>query len=146
MKTCLKCGPKPISDFGSDVRATDGLKSRCKACCAEQLHDWKEANQGRLQVARRVRYVVNAGDRCACCLATRYLSIDHINGDGARHRQDVIGNRRGGGESFHRWLIRNGFPPGYQTLCQPCNSSKGRGASCILDHAYTSREALVLTG
>ncbi len=40
---------------------------------------------------------------------------------------------------MYRWLIRNGFPEGFQTLCMPCNSSKRDGDRCRLGHAEMSR-------
>jgi hypothetical protein len=70
---------------------------------------------------------------CACCGATANLGIDHIKGDGARHRQELSGNPRDG-SGIHTWLIRNGFPPGYQVLCRSCNSSKSDGDRCRIDH------------
>jgi hypothetical protein len=57
------------------------------------------------------------------------LTIDHINGDGKRHRKEV--HR---GTPFWRWLIAEGFPEGFQVLCLSCNQSKGRGDRCRLKH------------
>jgi hypothetical protein len=47
------------------------------------------------------------------------LSVDHIADNGANHREQLTkGKRRtGGGLNFYYWLIKNGFPAGYQTLC-----------------------------
>ena len=47
------------------------------------------------------------------------LTIDHINDDGADHREQLTGGkyRTGGGLNFYGWLIRNNFPDGFQTLC-----------------------------
>jgi hypothetical protein len=76
------------------------------------------------------------GRTCACCGSTDRLTIDHVNGDG-RERRLVIGPGR-----LYRWLVRNGLPAGFQTLCFPCNRSKGSGESCRLDHVGTQvREA-----
>jgi len=36
-----------------------------------------------------------------------------------------------------RWLVKNGFPEGFQTLCRPCNVSKKRGTRCRLKHQAT---------
>lgn len=75
------------------------------------------------------------GHKCACCAAATHLSIDHISGDGAEHREELYGNaRHGSGWRFYMWLINNSFPPGYQTLCRSCNRSKGNGPRCQLDH------------
>jgi hypothetical protein len=62
---------------------------------------------------------------CSCCgeKHEEFLSIDHINGDGADHRRMI-----GGWGTIYRWLIDNDFPPGFQVLCMNCNFAKG--------HAY----------
>jgi hypothetical protein len=75
------------------------------------------------------------GQQCSCCGVTDRLTIDHINGGGGEHRKRLFGRPRQAGYPFYAWLARNGFPPGYQVLCLPCNQSKGRGERCQLDHA-----------
>ena len=64
------------------------------------------------------------GNSCRCCSETepRFLTIDHINGGGYEHRRKL--EISGSGHNFRVWLIRNNFPPGYQTLCQNCNQGK----------------------
>lgn len=47
------------------------------------------------------------------------LVIDHINGNGNKDREI-----QGVGYAFYRKLIRNNYPPGYQTLCAICNQIK----------------------
>ena len=53
---------------------------------------------------------------CVVCGEARIncLSIDHIKGDGAKHRREI---GKSGGRSLWYWLKRNGYPEGYQTLC-----------------------------
>jgi hypothetical protein len=70
------------------------------------------------------------GHACACCGAADNLTIDHVDGDGGRHREE-IGE---GSRTLYRWLIARGFPAGFQVLCFPCNRSKGSGDRCRLDH------------
>jgi hypothetical protein len=78
------------------------------------------------------------GRACSCCGATEDLTLDHVNGDGAQHRLELYGNPQGsGGTRFYRWLIKQGLPPGYQTLCRRCNISKAKGEFCRIDHAAT---------
>jgi len=72
---------------------------------------------------------------CACCGTTEKLTIDHVSGDGARHRLELYGDPQQGSNRFYRWLCKHDFPAGYQTLCLPCNASKGKGEHCRLDHA-----------
>lgn len=60
----------------------------------------------------------NGEIKCARCPFndTRALSIDHVNGDGAKHRRTL--NHRG--SKTYRWLKKNNFPPGFQVLCMNC--------------------------
>lgn len=67
------------------------------------------------------------GDRCACCGETTYefLSLDHINNDGSKHRGSIRYNQ---GNWKMLLDIRNrGYPPIYQILCMNCNWAKRYG-------------------
>ena len=68
------------------------------------------------------------GGECACCGESikEFLTIDHINGDGAKDRKI-----RGVGHTFYRWLRKNNWPQGrLQLLCWNCNCSKGTRGYC----------------
>ena len=58
---------------------------------------------------------------CVKCDESRLpcLSIDHINGGGVRQGKVV-----GLGHHLYRWLKRNDYPDGYQTLCMNCQALK----------------------
>lgn len=64
------------------------------------------------------------GLSCACCGESRrvFLSIDHIGGGGTKHRESLGGKS---GSGFYKWLVRQGFPKGYRTLCFNCNCGAG---------------------
>jgi hypothetical protein len=62
------------------------------------------------------------GRSCACCGSTRVLHIDHIGGGGCAHRREL----KKQGIRFYDWLVKNGLPAGYRTLCARCNWSIGR--------------------
>ena len=67
--------------------------------------------------------------KCACVICgfdddIRALSIDHLNGGGTQHRRSLSGTSGFGGKDFCRWLKRNGYPKGYQTLCMNCQFIK----------------------
>jgi hypothetical protein len=68
------------------------------------------------------------GATCSCCGETErdFLTIDHINEDGARHRREVV---RSG--AFYQWLKSHNFPPGFQVLCWNCNHSKHFHGECV---------------
>jgi len=59
---------------------------------------------------------------CLCCGENTYefLTIDHINNNGSQERKLV----RRTGHNIYRYLRKNNFPIGYQTLCFNCNSGK----------------------
>lgn len=67
------------------------------------------------------------GGKCNCCgeQEIKFLSIDHINNDGAEHRK-VIGRGK-----LYSWLIKNNFPKdNFQLLCFNCNVTKGFYGIC----------------
>ena len=46
----------------------------------------------------------------------RALSIDHINGGGNRQKRELNIT----GTEMYRWLKKNNYPDGFQTLCHNC--------------------------
>jgi hypothetical protein len=80
------------------------------------------------------------GPMCACCAATEDLTIDHVHGGGNAHRQELFGSSWHDSYRFYRWLIREGFPDGYQVMCRPCNISKADGPACRLWHGDPSKK------
>ena len=76
-------------------------------------------------------YNAYGGYRCNCCNETErmFLSIDHIDNDGAKERRS--GEYNGGGSAFYNWLRKSKFPKGYQVLCMNCQVGKHRnGGVC----------------
>lgn len=79
------------------------------------------------------------GGRCACCGETEaaFLCFDHVNDDGAVHREEIgrgrttDGRRKvGSGSVIIEWLHGNGFPPVVQLLCANCNQAKASLGAC----------------
>ena len=52
----------------------------------------------------------------------RALTIDHIDGGGDSHRQELSKSlsRTPGPWRLYRWLRDNGYPAGYRVLCMNC--------------------------
>ena len=74
------------------------------------------------------------GGCCVCCGESDqlFLTIDHVNGGGSKHRKEVLGGRRAG-VHFYRWLMKEGYPQTgeYQTMCYNCNLGRQRnGGIC----------------
>ncbi len=69
--------------------------------------------------------------KCACCGERRieFLTLEHLNNDGAEHRRQ-IGSSRGGGDRVYRDLVKQGLPPGYAVKCWNCNCAKGAYGYC----------------
>jgi hypothetical protein len=87
------------------------------------------------------------GYRCACCGETEesFLTLDHINNDGAQHRREIAknwqsknGNGKGVSATVFGWIRRNNFPPGFQVLCINCNFSKARNNGVCAHQAKLS--------
>ena len=91
-------------------------KTRCQPCNTRG-----KAEQNRRNKEIRSLVLVAYGMKCVCCSETQplLLNIDHVNNDGAKHRESVGYSTR-----FYRWLIRNKFPEGFQIMCWNCNLGK----------------------
>lgn len=76
------------------------------------------------------------GKRCACCGETepKFLTIDHVFNDGAKHRRQIgygDGNGKGASSRTLAWIKKHNFPGGFQVLCMNCNLGKQRnGGTC----------------
>lgn len=89
-------------------------------------NEWRRANK--LLV---LKHYSNNELACNCCGESIYefLTIDHINGGGNKHRIGMVSGRAGSGD-FYRFLIKNNFPDGYQVLCFNCNNAKHMFKRC----------------
>ncbi len=107
------CGAEPATGF-----------KMCRKC-------QKLSRQKHERLRRRV--FEHYGLRCTCCPEDTYefLEIDHIDGDGHGndHRREI------GYGAIYRWLIKNNFPSGFQTLCSNCNRAKFRYGMCPHERA-----------
>lgn len=99
---------------------------------------WVTKNRLKYESERRAKvrksvYEAYGGFRCSCCGETEplFLTIDHIDNDGAEHRRNLKTKIGKGGTAFFDWLKRNKFPPGFQVLCRNCNWGKhANGGIC----------------
>lgn len=105
------------------------------AMTPEQQADFrkKEAEKSKRlnAVMRENVFSAYGGYKCACCGETEplFLTIDHVENDGAEMRKSGVHSR--GGTQFYQWLRKNEFPDGFQVLCMNCNLGKHRnGGIC----------------
>lgn len=75
-------------------------------------------------------YNAYGGYICKCCGETEksFLTIDHINNDGAKQRKRL--KFKGAGSVIYGWLRRKKFPKGYQVLCWNCQWGKRKCGIC----------------
>ena len=119
MVTCPRCHEtKRISEFYPSKREVGGVSSWCKSCDNENCREYAESGK---------RLVFDHyGRSCVCCGESEelFLTIDHVNNDGAEHRRAI-------GPDICAWLLKNDFPEGFQVLCYNCNCGKQRnGGTC----------------
>lgn len=101
--------------------------------------EWSDKNRPKISIYQKtyklklrrnvIGYYSRYTYKCVCCLDAHleFLTIDHINGDGSKHRKE-IGSR--GGHGFYTWLKKNNYPQGYRVLCMNCNHSLGVWGYC----------------
>lgn len=133
-----------MSTYRSSYRKSLRLKYKGLGLCVECGRDkklgflhcalclGKERLRGRRRGPRnsarlKIEVLTKYGEICICCKEANpiFLTIDHINNDGAAHR------KRLGKRKFYPWLKQNNFPPGFQVLCYNCNRAKYlNGGTC----------------
>lgn len=81
-------------------------------------------HKGRWERIKDEAFKKYGGYKCNCCgeMEKLFLTLDHINGGGTKHRKET----KGGGQWVYRWILKNDFPPGFQVLCMNCNFGKGQ--------------------
>lgn len=99
----------------------------------ERIFDNKKRSELRLKKEVFSHYSDNGS--CSCCGEKNllFLTIDHTDNDGAKHRRKIIGEsynrtKRGdlSGRQFYAWLKKNNYPTDtkLQVLCYNCNYGK----------------------
>lgn len=142
-----KCRAEWVSWFNSVSRGGDGEKrsksekdaiyyrkrsekviARCKAYYQknrlEILRKKSEADR-----ILKSEIVQEYGGKCECCgeEVIEFLTVDHVNGDGASHRREIGGK----GRRLYLAIKRAGFPKDrYRLLCFNCNIARGFYGYC----------------
>lgn len=90
--------------------------------------EYRGINSEKLRLKRielRMEVLEKYGNKCNCCgeIEKEFLSIDHIDGGGSKHRREIK-------HSIYGWLKSNKYPKGFQILCHNCNQAKGFYGIC----------------
>lgn len=72
------------------------------------------------QRVKVIKYYSKGKMNCKCCGEKEYkfLAIDHSNNNGYEHRKTL------NTPNIALWIIKNGYPKGFQILCHNCNMGK----------------------
>lgn len=120
-------------DLEQIADSTRGLRTRrTKPIVSKkpkQRTPWEPEGEVGKSRAKRYREKLRAdaltayGGKCECCeeKTSKFLTIDHINGDGASHKKE-LGLKNGA--IIYRWLRNNKYPPGFRVLCWNCNCGR----------------------
>lgn len=122
-KICTKCEKrKSVSSFRIREDKRNDITYIISEC-----NDCEAIRATTNNLNKRLSCINHYGGCCAVCGETclPFLTIDHINNDGTKHRISV-----GNGDAFYRWLVKNKFPKGYRVLCWNCNCTKGVYGRC----------------
>lgn len=141
-KRCERC-TRRLQATKERRRARRDVVGQCQSCESQTTVGHKHCEQCREAMAARARsdradlrktIFDHYGLACICCGESepRFLTIDHKDNNGAEHRrhlaQELTAGRRPhremGGVIIYRWLIKNGFPDGYETKCTNCNTGR----------------------
>jgi hypothetical protein len=121
---------------------TDVIQQRWRdknpGLAAQRTAEWREKNREKALEAQKLAnrklkeaaYNAYGGFRCNCCGETTeaFLTIDHVNNDGAQHRKEVRIR------AIYKWLQVNDYPEGFQILCYNCNIGKHRNKGVCPHH------------
>ncbi len=154
-KTCTKCKKTlPVSLFHKNSKSKVNCQPQCKWCCSDSHReryqkdkkrileqsasyyrantDKRKAYHKKLRSNKKEQVYSHYGKTCVCCgeTETAFLTIDHINNDGAAHRREI------NAASIYDHIIKESYPDTFQVLCVNCNWAKSRGGC---PHQNTSK-------
>lgn len=126
---CVICGA---------IKDIDGvLCSKCQKI---------NSDRGKATSKKQKKLIINHyGGKCACCGEENliFLELDHINGGGNKHRNQL----RKDGTTIYRSIIKNNFPSGFQVLCASCNVGRYRnGGICPHQQKLTEDVGIISVG
>ena len=131
---CVSCLSKAVTRV-AEMRKNRGENGLCKKCGKvkpeeNKLHcSWCLSKNTKENAAIKKKVMDHYGGKCACCGEDNivFLSIDHINGGGDKHRREI----GSGGSRLYRWIITNNYPDDLQVLCFNCNQGRAvNGGIC----------------
>jgi len=111
------------------------VRERARACYGRHKYEYNKVRRRKETLETKKIIFEHYGGKppkCACCGETgwEFLSVDHINGGGTKHKKEL---NCGGGLGFYKWIINNNFPTDLRLLCMNCNFALGKFGYCPHD-------------
>lgn len=116
-----------------------GICLRCKKDACKPFRyclDCRDYQNARIVAQnRRIKietFNAYGGCLCSCCGENNlaFLTLDHVDNNGADHRRELFGKTNVGGSPFYRKLRKQGYPSGFRVLCFNCNVARGFFGEC----------------
>lgn len=139
-KDCSRCKKfKTLNEFVKTKGTKSGYAGICLSCNKDRVNEWVSKQdkhvfgEKRRQISKKwveeLKFeVISVYGPCYCCDENRieFLTIDHIDGGGAKHRKEInmVGYR------FYSWLKNNNYPKEFRTACANCNMAIRFGKTC----------------
>lgn len=148
-RLCKVCNREYQKEYRAKNREKLREKERLRSIKRRENPDFKKkSNERTLAIYHKIRHDVimaYGGYECVCCGETEpaFMTIDHINNDGAEHRNSLgfsDGNGKGATGKFYRWLRDNNYPEGIQVLCFNCNIGKFRNKGICPHKGYHTKQ------
>lgn len=134
MIKCSRCKlEKTPEEYHRSNKRKTGRTAYCKVCASKFKREWYAENRKIVSAKTKIynrklreELLAHYGGCCQCCGEVRFefLAVDHIHGEGNKHRQSL---KRG---SIGYWLRQNNYPEGYRILCHNCNMAHGVYGYC----------------
>ena len=127
-----------------------GFQLYCKTCFKDIITARYRANrqhvrevQNRRRRAMKYEVLIHYSKdppECACCgeWLLPFLSIDHIEGGGTKHRKNLGGKYSVA--DLYRWLKDQGYPAGFRVLCYNCNIGRAHNLG-ICPHETMTKDS-----
>jgi hypothetical protein len=140
-KQCLICNDS-LADNQYEINSTFSINI-CKSCIINVSPKRKTAKEKIVKYSSlpqrrkhrknsffklKMKVINGYGGKCVCCDENNpfFLTIDHINNDGADERKSKGYTHN----KFLNSIIDDKFPPQYRLLCFNCNLSRGFYGQC----------------
>jgi len=121
-KECEECGKTKRRTINGACSACHNKSVRNKELVGGSRHQSKMERNTRARYNRKDRVFSHYGKQCSVCGFSdmRALTIDHTDQKGFEHKTQS--GKKVRGFLLYRFLLSNGLPEGFRTLCCNCQA------------------------